>query len=304
MGLRALTERYDRSVARQSLLDPAARRANGTASGPLNFLLVGSDQRPNASDSDARSDTIVIVHVPDGLRQAYLISVPRDLYVAIPPTATYPGGDDKINSAFEHGGGGQGGTRLLSATLSQLTGIRFDGAALIDFSGFEKVIDLVDGVRMCVDEPVRSIHTGTVFPVGCQQMDGARALDYARQRYGLPGGDFDRQRHQQQLLRAIMDRVAGADLLTSPLKFDRLIRAIGSAFTVDSNGAPIEDLVFGLRHLTAGSLVGVQLPSHAKDIDGISYVLLDPTADVLFRAVREAGMAHWVRDNPSWINRL
>ena len=100
----------------------------------------------------------------------------------------------------------QAGARLLSATLHRLTGIRFDGAALIDFSGFRKVIDLLGGVQMCVDTEVRSIHTDRVFPPGCQQMDGAQALDYVRQRYDLPGGDYDRQRHQQQLLRAMLDR--------------------------------------------------------------------------------------------------
>ena len=100
------------------------------------------------------------MHVPPGLRQAYLISVPRDLLVAIPPDGVgYGGGQDKINAAYEHGGGGEGGTRLLSATLTRLTGIRFDGAALVDFAGFRQVIDLLGGIRMCVDTEVRSIHT-------------------------------------------------------------------------------------------------------------------------------------------------
>jgi anionic cell wall polymer biosynthesis LytR-Cps2A-Psr (LCP) family protein len=148
VGLRALTDRYDRSVAKQNLLDPGARQEHRTVSGPLNYLLVGSDQRTGSPDAGARSDTIIIVHIPAGLKQAYLISVPRDLYVEIPPGAGYQGGSDKINAAFEYGGGGQGGSQLLSATLTRLTGIRFDGAALIDFSGFKQVIDLVGGVRM------------------------------------------------------------------------------------------------------------------------------------------------------------
>ena len=81
-----------------------------------------------------------------------------------PPANGFGGGQDKINAAYEHGGGGQAGAQLLSATLTRLTGIRFDGAALIDFSGFRKVIDLLGGVQMCVDTEVRSIHTNRVFP--------------------------------------------------------------------------------------------------------------------------------------------
>lgn len=304
VGLRTLTNRYDRSVAKESLLDPAARQTSGGASGSLNYLLVGSDQRATSSDTDARADTIIIAHIPAGHKQAYLISVPRDLYVSIPPGPGHPATDDKINSTFQYGGGGQSGARLLSATLTQLTGIRFDGAALIDFSGFKQVIDLLGGVRMCVDTPVRSIHTGTVFAVGCQQMAGAQALDYARQRYDLPNGDFDRQRHQQQLLRAITDRITGNDLLTSPLKLDRVVRAIGSAFTVDSNGSQLEEVIFALRHLRSKDLVGVQVPSYPKNIDQVSYVLLDPGAGGLFQSVCGTGLDTWVRNNPRWINHL
>ncbi|HEY0699812.1 MAG TPA: LCP family protein, partial [Micromonospora sp.] len=214
-GLRALTNRYDRSVSKEQLLDPTARQDRTRVSGPLNYLVVGSDRRSPAPSANERSDTIMIVHVPAGRDRAYLLSIPRDLYVAIPAAqrSGYPGGHDKINAAFGHGGGGQAGTRLLSATLSQLTGVKFDGAALVDFSGFQQVIDLLGGVRLCVDSPVRSIHTGRQFTPGCRPMSGAEALDYVRQRYGLPDGDYDRQRHQQQLLRAIMDRATQTDLV-------------------------------------------------------------------------------------------
>ncbi|MFB9234556.1 LCP family protein [Plantactinospora siamensis] len=304
VGVHALTDRYDRSVARQDLLDTSARRDRATVTGPLNYLLIGSDQRPTQSAGDARSDTIIVVHVPATLDRAYLISVPRDLLVDIPASGTHAAGTDKVNAAYQYGGGGEGGAQLLSATLSRLTGVRFDGAALIDFSGFERVIDLVGGVRMCVDTPVRSIHTGTSFAAGCQQMTGARALDYARQRYDLPHGDYDRQRHQQQLLRAIMDRVAPSDLMSNPIKLDQVIRAVGSALTVDTNGTQLEDLVFALRGIHSGALVGVQLPSHPETIDEISYDLRDPDADGLFDALRGGDLDGWVRANSRWVNQL
>jgi LCP family protein required for cell wall assembly len=242
--------------------------------------------------------------VSPGLDQAYLVSIPRDLLVAIPAAPGYPGGPDKINAAFQYGGGGQGGTRLLSATLSQLTGIRFDGAALIDFSGFQRVIDLLGGVRMCVQTPVRSIHTGAVYERGCQEMTGAQALDYARQRYDLPGGDYDRQRHQQQLLRAILDKATNSRVLSNPVKVDRLIRAVGSSFTVDTNGMPLEDLVLALREMPREALRGVQLPSHPYEADGLSYVRLDPAATDLFRCLSGSGVDAWAQANSKWVHRL
>lgn len=237
-GLHWLTHRYDRTVAKEQLLDPTARKKRTDLDGALNYLLIGSDHRPGANAADQRSDTILIVHVPAGMRQAYLISVPRDLLVAVPAAPGWPGGQDKVNAAYEHGGGGEGGARLLSATLTRLTGVRFDGAALVDFSGFTRVIDQLGGIRMCVDTPVRSIHTGTRFEPGCQQMDGARTLDYVRQRYDLPNGDYDRQRHQQQMLRAVLDRAGETHLRGDPVKLDRVLRAVGGALTVDTNGVP------------------------------------------------------------------
>ncbi|MFY1705071.1 LCP family protein [Micromonospora sp. WMMA1923] len=304
VGLRLLGDRYERTVLREQLLDPTARLDGTSLDGPLNYLLVGSDRRPGDDNPAQRSDSILIVHVPAGLRQAYLISVPRDLLVTIPPGGGFTGGEDKINAAYEHGGGGQPGARLLSATLTRLTGLRFDGAALIDFAGFRTVIDLLGGVRMCVDTEVRSIHTGTVFRPGCQQMDGRQALDYVRQRYDLPRGDYDRQHHQQQLLRAMLERAGQTDLRRDPVKLDRVLRAVGSALTVDTNGVPLQDLLFALRALPADALHGVQIPSSPQTIDEVSYVVLDDGGTGLFAALRDEQLDGWAAANPRWVSKL
>ena len=303
-GLHWLTNRYGRAVATEQLLDSSARQKRTDLSRALNYLLIGSDHRPGAREEDQRSDSILIVHVPAGMRQAYLISIPRDLLVAIPPAAGFGGGQDKINAAYEHGGGGEAGSRLLSATLTRLTGLRFDGAALVDFSGFKQVIDLLGGIRMCVDTQVRSVHTKTLFTPGCQQMNGARTLDYVRQRYDLPGGDYDRQRHQQQMLRAVLDKAGETHLRNDPVKLDQVLRAVGGSLTVDTNGVPVEDLVFALRSLPADALRGVQVPSYPQTIDSVSYVLLDNGGGGLFDALRGTRMPQWAGANPRWVNRL
>lgn len=304
VGLKTLAHRYDRVVAREQLLDPTARQDRTDLDGPLNYLLVGSDRRPGGSAPDQRTDTILIVHVPAGLREAYLVSVPRDLLVDIPPGAGYAGGQDKVNAAYEHGGGGRSGSQLLSATLARLTGIRFDGAALIDFAGFRSVVDVLGGVTMCVRTEVRSIHTDRVFHPGCQRMDGAQALDFARQRYDLPGGDYDRQTHQQQLLRAMLDRAGETRLRTNPVKLDRVIRAVGDSLTVDTNGVPLDDLLLALRDLPADALRGIQVPSYPQDIDQVSYVVLDDGGAGLFEALRGTGVPDWTRTHPRWVTTL
>ncbi|MCZ7421841.1 LCP family protein [Verrucosispora sp. WMMA2121] len=304
VGLRVLTDRYEGTMTRAELLDPSARADHTDLDGPLNYLLVGSDRRPGDAGSEQRTDTILIVHVPPGLREGYLVSVPRDLLVAIPPGGGYPGGEDKINTAYEYGGGGQPGAHLLSATLARLTGLRFDGAALVDFAGLRNVIDLLGGVEMCVRSEVRSIHTDRVFRPGCQRMDGAQALDYVRQRYDLPGGDYDRQTHQQQLLGAMLEQAGETRLRTDPVRLHRLIGAVGDSLTVDTNGVPVEDLLLALHGLATDGLRGVQVPSYPQMIDQVSYVRLDDEGDGLFAAVRGSRMSDWAGAHPRWVTRL
>ena len=135
-------------------------------------------------------------------------------------------------------------------------------------------------------------------------MSGARTLDYVRQRYDLPGGDYDRQRHQQQMLRAVLDKAGETHLRSDPIKLDRVLRAVGGALTLDSNGVPLEDLLFALRALPADALRGVQVPSYPQTIDQVSYVVLDSGGSGLFDALRTTRMPDWAAANPRWVNRL
>jgi LCP family protein required for cell wall assembly len=309
-GVAFLIHRYDTAVHRGNLLDEKARAGDSGGvfgvHGPLNYLLLGSDQRPGDNADGERSDTIIIAHVTADLNKVYFVSIPRDLMVNIPayPATHFNGSTDKINAAFNDGGGGQGGFQLLSRTLTSITGVKFDGAAIIDFTGFQHVISLLGGVNMCLDEPTTSIHTGAVYKPGCQHLAPWQALDYVRQREDLPGGDFDRQRHQQQLLKAMLVQAKSQGLTGNPVKSDQLIRAVGSSLTLDTNGASVAGLVYSLRGIGAGDLVGVRLPSYAADIDGTSWVLPDQAVGGLYRAISKDQMASWLAANPTWHNAI
>lgn len=317
ISVRLLINRYDNAVPKANLLDPDARASQSTDGGglpglpidsihgPLNFLLLGSDLRDDDPDGGERSDTIILLHIPASLDRAYLISIPRDLRVHIPADETtgFKGSHSKINGAFNFGGGGVGGFQLLSRTLKNLIGINFDGAAIINFDGFQAAVNLLGGVTMCVDHRTRSIHTGAVYEVGCQHMQPWQALDYVRQRKSLPNGDYDRQRHQQQFLKAVFQEAIDQGIITNPLKLDQFIRQVGGALTVDTNGVKLSSLVFGLRDIRPSSIVGIRLPSHPKMISGISYVIADDEATSLYQAIADDSLDTWVTDNPTWINQ-
>ena len=272
-GCTALTHRYDRTVSREQLLAPTARQTRTDLDGrpelPARRLRpTGPARRP-----DQRSDTILIVHVPAGMRQAYLISVPRDLLVAIPPAAPgFGGGQDKINAAYEHGGGGEGGARLLSATLTRLTGIRFDGAALVDFSGFGRSSTCSAGIRMCVR------HRGPVDPHRDPSSTGRLPADGRRAGAGLRPAALRPARAATTTGSGTSSSCSGRcstgpprrDLRSDPVQLDRVLRAVGGSLTVDTNGVPLDDLLFALRTLPADALPGVRLPSYPQTIDGRS----------------------------------
>ncbi len=314
VAAKTLLHRYESSITHQILLDPSARDARaeqasnfGRTNEPLNLLLLGSDLRATDPEDGQRSDTIIIVQVNRARNSAHLVSIPRDLLVDIPrfePTNFY-GSREKINAAFHFGGGNGGGVQLLSATLAQLTGVRFDGAAVVDFGGFERIIDMLGGVRLCVDTEVDSIHTGRHFALGCHTFTGAEALDYSRQRYGLENGDYDRQRHNQQLLKAIFVTALSKGLTSNPLKIDQFIRTLGDSLTVDTGGASVADVMLALRGLRPNALIGVTVPSYPEMIGSESVVLMDKDeAEDLFAALRGAEVEGWTTLNPRWVHEL
>ncbi|MGW8249733.1 MAG: LCP family protein [Anaerolineales bacterium] len=176
----------------------------------INFLLVGSDKRSGAY---FRTDTMVIASVRPRQQVVSLISIPRDLFVYIPGWTM-----QRINTAYLHGEMAKypgGGTALVTDTILYNLGIRIDKIAIVDFDGFKKIVDMVDGVDVPLSCPYTDWHVVnpkgnlenpnnwrlyTAGP-GITHMDGDLALWYARSR--MRSNDFDRGRRQQEVLRAI-----------------------------------------------------------------------------------------------------
>jgi LCP family protein required for cell wall assembly len=305
--------------------------------GPLNVLLIGIDERPNQPASDPfRADSIIVLHVPAAHDKAYLISIPRDSYVAIPPDGAthYKGGHDKINNAYAigstYGQGREGGARLLAATVKQLTGTGFDGAAIINFGGFQQVVAALGGVTMCVDEETVSVHVGwdrngnravpydqssgrpvrirgvtpQVYHPGCQPFNDWQALDYVRQRELLPDGDYGRQRHQQQFLKAVLKQALNRGLVSDPGKLRNVINAAGQALTLDLEGVGIDDWLYSLRRITPDNLVTIRSNGGQfanLRLDGVDYERVIPETQELLRSTATDTVGQFLDAHPSWL---
>jgi polyisoprenyl-teichoic acid--peptidoglycan teichoic acid transferase len=185
-----------KQAKQEAAKEEAARReaikdAEQASGDPLDVLVLGVDRRPDSGEgSSTRSDTMMLVRVVPASGEVKLLSVPRDLYVEVEE-----GKKDRINSAFAYGGIDQA-----RSVMEDLTSVEIDNYVIVDFVGFEKVIDAIGGVRVDVGSGV--------FPEqwnmgeGMEHLNGHKALKYARYR-GTPRADLDRIDHQQKLLAAL-----------------------------------------------------------------------------------------------------
>lgn len=330
-GMQMAIARYAGNVQQNDLLGAAAAQAEPgkELEGPLNFLLLGVDYREGWDESDVRSDTIMVLHIPSSHDQAYLFSVPRDTWVSVPGYW-----DMKITEAFYHGAQNAddpwaGGTQLVAATINQLTGLQFDGAAIVNFGGFKKIIDAMGGVEFCVEDPATSEHMVLVngepmgigratreglpyepvrYEVGCQHMAGWQALDYVRQRKNLESGrgDYGRQRNQKALLQAMARQATSTDVMTNLATLDRLLLAAGDALTIHlPPNVELIDLLWTLRNIRGDDLVALQTNAgqfNSAGIPGVSAEALTPASLDMFRAAAEDTMAEFVINNPDFIS--
>jgi len=349
VGLRATLAAATKSVTQQDLLGStrtSGQERHASVTGAKNILLVGIDARKNqAAGQPIRSDSIILLHISADHRQGYLISLPRDSYVSIPAydngRQPYPGGMNKINSAFAFGSRGLDGAaalshgfELLTLTVKELTGITPDAGAIIDFQGFQKVVNVLGRVCMYVDEDTTSIHIGhdrdgkraapyvinkdgtlrskikgvtpNFYAKGRHCFTPTEALDFVRQRDLLADNDYDygRQRHQQQFLKAVLQQ-AVKDGLDSPTKLPGLLDALGRTMTVDSGGISLSDWVFAMRGIRPDDLVTIKTNDgkfNSRPVAGVGSVeILSDTSMQLLRDVKDDQVAGFAFDNPTWV---
>ncbi|BCY14681.1 hypothetical protein L3i22_097690 [Actinoplanes sp. L3-i22] len=337
-----LISKYTGSIdADGSLIgEPAAgatKAAPADIKGPINILMAGID--PRDDHTAPLSDSIIVAHIPASMDQVYMFSIPRDLYVDIPSFSKtgFGGGKSKINAAMSYGSSvGNGkhdvkqGFQLLAKTVTQLTGIKtFDAGAIINFGGFKKIVEAMGGVTMKIDMTVKSEHLQPngkprprrpecsnnqcahpyigpqkTYKPGTYHLEAWEALDYVRQRYGLPNSDYDRQRHQQQFIKAMAKEVMTKGVITSPAKMTKILGAAGDALTFDGNGHSVLDWGLALKGLDTDSMVSIKL-SGGGLYEGNKYLgeKLADGSDQFFEAVKQDKIQEFLLAHPEFVNK-
>ncbi|MFC0110369.1 LCP family protein [Kibdelosporangium aridum] len=271
-----------------ALTDYPGRPAAGAGT---NWLIVGSDSRAGLDAEDQerlatgdakgqRTDTMLLLHLPDNDQKPTLVSLLRDSYVDIPGK-----GKNKLNAAYAFGG-----PALLAQTVEKNTNLRLDHYIEIGFGGFASLVDAVGGVEMCLDKPIKDPLAGIDLPAGCQELDGANALGYVRTR-ATARADIDRVVRQRQFISALMDKVASPGTLLNPFRMVPLLADAPDAITLDEGDHlhNLPSLGFAIAGASSGSTVSTSVPiGDSRSVAKIGSVILwdQKKSKALFDALR------------------
>lgn len=270
--------------------------------GKTNILLLGIDKRANVpytylgpggkrEHNGFLSDTIIVASIDRETKQVSMISIPRDTWVDIPEWGNLSKSQGKINSAYSLGNIYDypgGGLQLVEEVVSSHLGITIHYGMRIDFEGFKKTIDTLDGIDVdvektfddyqypregsektpCRDGSFSCRYEHLHFEKGMQHMDGATALGYVRSRSGTngEGSDFARARRQQRAIQAAFKKALSLDTLLDPFKLNELFRDFGETIETD----------FELSALPGFVKLGKQI-----NVNSIRTFVLDPSSGVM-----------------------
>ncbi|MEU6217437.1 LCP family protein [Streptomyces sp. NPDC047022] len=265
--------------------------------GAQNILIIGSDSRSGAGNArygrdsgTERSDTVILLHLAADRRSATAVSIPRDLMVNVPDCRRRDGSRSKpaftmFNSAFA-----TGGSACTIRTVEKVTDIRIDHHMVIGFDGFKKMVDALDGVEVCLKQPIDDKAAKLRLPAGRVTLDGEQALGYVRARKSLgDGSDTDRMERQQRFLGAMAGKVRSDRVLLNPVKLYPVLDAATSSLTTDPALASLRglyDLVRRLRNLPADRVQFLTAPRTPYPPDTDRDQLVQPAAGELFARLR------------------
>ncbi|MBB2948967.1 LCP family protein required for cell wall assembly [Actinoplanes lutulentus] len=344
----SLLSKYTGDITNDALLDTGAAKAGKKdIKGPLTILLVGIDPRKATTPPLSDSILIAHIPKDMSTAYLFSIPRDLYVEIAADEKSGLRAHSNKINSAMALGSQVDGkidvvnGFQVLAKTVTNYTGIKdFDAAAIINFGGFKKIVEALGGVSMTIDMDVKSEHLtpeGTQRPrlrscpisgncahpyTGPQayykkstkpvRLQPWQALDYVRQRYEFKGGppmtDYDRQRHQQQFIKAMAKEALSKDVMTDVGKMTKILDAAGESLTFAGGGnGPIEWAV-ALKGVNVDDMVTVKLPGGGKFVPGSNKYLGEEfvpadLAQEFFDAVKADRVAAFLLDHPTLVNK-
>lgn len=233
--------------------------------GRTNVLIFGtSEDDPDHPGGDL-TDSLMVLTMSQDKKDAYMISIPRDLYIKY-GAACLEGLQGKINSMYgcfsEGGSKEEEGANALKEKIGEIVGLDIQYYAHLNYTVVKDAVNAVGGVDVKIesDDPRGILDRN--FDWMCNfkcyyvkydngevaHLDGEHALALARARnaaggYGLPAGNFDREKNQQKIMKALREKAVSAGTLTNIGKVTGLVDALGTNLRTNFATSEISTLV-------------------------------------------------------------
>ncbi|MFF4274998.1 LCP family protein [Streptomyces sp. NPDC001536] len=266
--------------------------------GSENILVLGSDTRSGsnkklgggADDGSARSDTAMVVHVYEGHKKASVVSIPRDTLIDRPECTDSEGTvHDAASGVMFNSAYSTGGAACAVKTVESLSGIRMDHYLEVDFSGFQKLIDELGGVKVTTTKNISDAESHLDLKAGTHTLTGKQALGLVRTRHGVgDGSDLGRIQLQQAFMKALIDQIKTVDLFDSPKKLYNLADTATNAVTTDTGLGSVNKLMSfanGLKGISSKNMTMVTMPVQYDPQDGNRVLVDEAKAKLVWKAL-------------------
>lgn len=305
----------DNSHLRPSVQSPQSEEKDDSISDsfegrPVNILLMGIDSRqdqsediidPDDDDVTMRSDTTLLMHLSADREYVDIVSIPRDQWLFLPECNRTDGSVSlpqwgQFNWAFSYGAQTDdmaAGVTCTENTVEQITGLEMDGFAVIDFTGFSRMIEALGGVEVCLEEEINDPrYLDLVLPAGCQKLGALDATKLARVRYTGDGSDMGRIERQQMLLGAMVQKAMDQNYLTDmPALYAFMSTALDATRLSPSLSSLRVDagLASSLKNTPPDNIRFVTMPVMTADFDANRLMPMEPLNGELWQALYEDG---------------
>lgn len=278
---------------------------------PLNILVMGSDTRAGkdgfygSNDHAPLSDSTMLVHVNAERTNAYLISIPRDTMVSRPSCQAYKGQGTvpAVNPVMFNTALAVGGPACTVHTVENMTGLFIDHFIEVDFEGFKRLVNAVDGVDVCLPNNVSDYHAKLYLKKGRHHIYGATALAFARERYQIGnGGDLGRIKLQQQLVGSLLTKLHSQQVLFNPARLYKLGDIATKSITTDTGLGSVKDLITlgsELRSIPPDRITFATMPTEPYAPDHNRLQPKQPQARTLWAALRADSLGTGASPSPS-----
>ena len=277
----------------------ATKQRRDLPTSELNILLMGTDTRDCAGckidnqSGEGGSDTTILLHIAEGRQSAYGISIPRDTLVDRPACKSADGGSvPAASGATWNAAYSVGGAACTARQVEAVTGIYVDSYITVNFGGFKSMVDAINGVEVCIPEPVDDEVVHIHFDAGTQTLDGERALQYVRERHSTANSDLGRMKRQQAFIASMVNKVMSAGTLTRPDRLYRFASSLAGSLEASpdlASAGKLVKLAMSLRHADLAHIKFVTAPTSEFPVGDPNWGRLQftPAAQELWTKVKD-----------------